>query len=108
MVAVLWLIVSTSGAAQKLSSEPTIDAEAQSCASLTELDLERAPGGPAFIVSAQLLEVPADGLERPLSAPSGYGDTTGPIVSRVHQCDLQLRTQFLTLLRVHIPRIAAP
>jgi len=85
MVAVLWLIVSTSGAAQKLSSEPTIDAEAQSCASLTELDLERAPGGPAFIVSAQLLEVPADGLERPLSAPSGYGDTAGPIVSRVHR-----------------------
>jgi feruloyl esterase len=85
VVAVLCLVASTFAAAQNVSSGPHPGAEAQDCAALMELDLERAPEGPAFITSAQLVEVPSVGLERPVYAPSGYGDTNGPIASRVHR-----------------------
>jgi tannase/feruloyl esterase len=64
--------------------------EAQKCTALTDLNLETAPGGPAFITSVQLIDIPATGLERPAYAPSGYGSTNGLIQSgRAHQfCDV--------------------
>jgi len=50
--------------------------------------LEDAFGGPAFITSAQLVDAPPSGLERPTYSP-GYGNTTGPIATRIHKyCDV--------------------
>jgi feruloyl esterase len=63
--------------------------EAQKCVALLNLDLEGADGVPARITSAQLMDVPANGLERPFYSPSGYGKTAGPIATRIHQyCDV--------------------
>jgi hypothetical protein len=63
--------------------------EAQKCTALVNLDLEAAAGGPALITSAQLVDVPANGLERPFYSPSGYGKTAGPIATPIHQyCDV--------------------
>jgi len=63
--------------------------EAQKCTALVNLDLEAAAGGPALITSAQLVDVPANGLERPFYSPSGYGKTAGPIETPIHQyCDV--------------------
>lgn len=82
------LIAPTWAAAQNAPNTPP-SLEAQKCATLADLNLEAAPGGPAFITSAQLVDVPAAGLERPTYAPSGYGSTNGLIASRVRQfCDV--------------------
>lgn len=37
--------------------------DAQKCAGLMELNLEAAPGGPAVIASARIVDVPGTGLE---------------------------------------------
>jgi hypothetical protein len=68
--------------------------ESQKCAALAALNLKGAPGGPAVIISAHLVEVPASGLEPPLSntsglPPSGYGGNAVPATSRIKQyCDV--------------------
>src|SRR6516225_10168298 len=56
-------IITTAAASPAPTSVPSVDA--QSCAALAELNLEDAPGGPALITSARLVEVPAGGLEAP-------------------------------------------
>src|SRR5260370_8627807 len=58
-------------AAQEPGREPPTQG-AQKCAALTELNLENAPGGPAIITSARVVEVPAGRLEPPCFHPSGY------------------------------------
>lgn len=60
-------------------------ADFQRCVALLGLNLEESEGGPAFVTAAQLVDVPAVGLERPVYGPSGYGRTDGPIPSRIHQ-----------------------
>lgn len=84
VVVVLYFIASSFLTAQNLSSVSPTGTEAQNCAELMQLNLEQASGGPAFITSAQLVDVPAKGLERPAYAPSGYGTLNGQIASRVH------------------------
>ena len=59
---VLWLATTPSAAAQNAPSRPP-SPEAQKCAALVNLDLEGSPAGPALITSAQLVDVPANGLE---------------------------------------------
>jgi feruloyl esterase len=83
-VVALYFIAANFLVAQNLSSGSPTGTEAQNCAALLELNLERAPGGPAFITSAKLIDVPASGLERPAYAPSGYGALDGQIATRVH------------------------
>src|SRR5260370_8003419 len=58
-------------AAQEPGREPPAQ-DAQKCVALAQLNLEAAPGGPALITSARLVEVPAGGLEPPFFHPSGY------------------------------------
>src|SRR5262249_34398483 len=82
---VLSLLASISAVAQDISNVPEVGAEAQNCVALMGFDLEHVPGGPAFITSAQLVDVPPVGLERPVSQPSGYGGTIGPIASRIRR-----------------------
>jgi feruloyl esterase len=75
--------------AQNAQSKADPTADSQKCAALTDFNLEDAHGGPALITSAQLVNVPAGGLERPLYSPSGYGNSTGPVATRIHQyCDV--------------------
>ena len=59
------------------TSVPSIDA--QKCTALTGFNLEDAPGGPALITSARLVEVPAGGLEPPFFHPSGYASAAAKI-----------------------------
>lgn len=73
LVIAFCLALPTLGEAQNVQGEPPVEREAQSCAALTELNLEGVPGGPALVTSARLVEVPAGGLERWILAPSGYG-----------------------------------
>ena len=88
-LSVLCLIVPTVAAAQDQRSGPPPSPEAQKCAELMHFNLEDVPGGPALITSAQLVDVPAGGLERPFYSPSGYGNSHGPIATRIHQyCDV--------------------
>ena len=62
--------------------------EAQKCAALLNLNLENAPGGPAVITSAHLVDVPSSGLERWFLAPSGFGNLANGS-SRIKQyCDV--------------------
>lgn len=54
-----------------------------------QLDLESAPGGPAVITSARVLDVPASGLEEWPSTTSGYGKMGAPITASIRQyCDV--------------------
>jgi Tannase and feruloyl esterase len=65
--------------------------DAQKCAALTELNLEDAPGGPAVITSAHIVDVSPSGLEPPFFHPSGYGASgaAAQIVSNIKQyCDV--------------------
>ena len=64
--------------------------DAQKCAALTELNLEAAPGGPAVITSAHLVEVSAGGLEPPFFHPSGYASSAAAKVASEIQryCDV--------------------
>ncbi len=65
------------------------DPDPQNCASLTALNLEAAPGGPAIITSARLVEVPATGLERWILTPSGFGSSAANGAGRIHEyCDV--------------------
>jgi hypothetical protein len=81
-------LVLLTAAAQNLHSEPAVGTDAQSCAALAELNLENAPGGPALVTSARLIDVPATGLERWLLAPSGYGRGATGSAPHIHQyCD---------------------
>ena len=75
IVMALCLIVPTVVGAQKAPGEPPVGTEAQWCAALAELNLEDAPGGPALVTSARIVEVPATGLERWILTPSGYGSS---------------------------------
>src|SRR5262249_49103549 len=56
-----------------LGAPPSPDA--QKCVALMELNLEVAPGGPAVITSAHIVEVPASGLARWTLTPSGYASS---------------------------------
>lgn len=59
----------------------------QRCTALTGLNLQAAPGGPAIVTSAQILDVPAGGLEH--ASQSGYGDLNARRPSPVHRyCDV--------------------
>jgi hypothetical protein len=59
----------------------------QSCAALTGFNLQALPGGPAIITSAQILDVPAGGLEH--AGQSGYRGTTARPRSPIHRyCDV--------------------
>jgi len=80
----LYWILPTLAVAQNVPSG-LASPDAKSCASLMELNLEDFSGGPAFITSAQLVDIPASGLDRPTYAPSGYGSTSGQLASRIHQ-----------------------
>jgi feruloyl esterase len=75
-------------AAQNAHNVPP-SAAAQNCAALASLNLETAPGGPAIITSARLVDVPTNGLEQWIVVPSGYGSIDAQIVSRIHEyCDV--------------------
>jgi Tannase and feruloyl esterase len=59
----------------------------QSCAALTSFNLQALPGGPAIISSAQIVDVPAGGLEH--TRNSGYQGTTARPPSPIHRyCDV--------------------
>lgn len=76
------LVWPTLGAAQNAPTDPK-------CAALTQLNLENAPGGPALITSARLVDVPASGLEQWPIATSGYGKMGVPITTSIRQyCDV--------------------
>jgi feruloyl esterase len=82
----LCLIGSILAAAQ---SAPPSRPDAQACAALADLNLEDAPGGPALVTSARLVNVPAAGLERWILTPSGYGSGTANGAARIHEyCDV--------------------
>src|ERR1700736_4962466 len=75
-------------AAQEPRGEPQSQ-DAQKCSALVALNLEDAPGGPALITSARLVEVPASGLEQWVVIPSGYGKADAQIATRIQQyCDV--------------------
>ena len=83
------LLTTTPLAAGQNAPSGPLGPEAQKCAALFNLDLEGASGGPALITSARLVDVPANGLQRPFYNPSGYGNSAGPIATRIHQyCDV--------------------
>jgi feruloyl esterase len=85
----LWCIAPTIAATQNAPNVSAYGTEAQKCDALAELNLEDVPGGPALIMSSHLVDVPANGLERPFYSPSGYGNTAGPLATRIHQyCDV--------------------
>jgi hypothetical protein len=92
-VLALCMTESALAAAQNPASAPPSPDE-QKCTSLMALNLEGVPGGPAVITSAHLVEVPASGLEPPLSntsglPPSGYGRSAAPATSRIKEyCDV--------------------
>src|SRR5215469_1517743 len=84
----LCLISSTLGAAQNAPRVPR-EPEVQKCARLVRLNLEEAPGGPALITSARLVDVPARGLEQWPITTSGYGKMGVPITTSIRQyCDV--------------------
>jgi feruloyl esterase len=89
LVMALCLITSTLAAAQNAPSAPP-GPDAQKCAALTALNLEDAPGGPAVITSAHLVEVPAGGLQPPFFHPSGYASgVAAQVASKIKQyCDV--------------------
>jgi Tannase and feruloyl esterase len=87
-LAVLSLSLQPLACAQSVQSQSASTTEAQRCAALTRLNLEGAPGGPALITSARLIDVPTAGLERGVYR-SGYGDSRGPIPTHIRQyCDV--------------------
>lgn len=76
-------------AAQNAHDTPSGGVNAQSCEALSEFNLQDAPGGPAVITSARLVEVPASGLERWLLIPSGYGISADKRSTSIHEyCDV--------------------
>ena len=101
----LCLIMPILGAAQNALSTPP-NTENQKCAALAQLNLESAPGGPALITSARLVDVPPNGLEQWFVIPSGYGNTSSQIATRIHQyCEVAgyVAPQNKFLLRLPLP-----
>lgn len=89
LIIACWLVFPTLAAVQNLQGEPAEGTDAQSCAALAELNLENAPGGPALVTSARLIDVPSTGLERWLLAPGGYGSGGAGSALHIHQyCDV--------------------
>jgi Tannase and feruloyl esterase len=76
-------------AAQNPPSAPP-GPDAEKCRALTALNLEAAPGGPALITSARLVDVLASGLQPPFFHPSGYASGAGAqAASKIKQyCDV--------------------
>lgn len=75
--------------AQDTPSAAPLTPDAQKCAALAQLKLEDAPGGPAIISSAHLVEVPSTGLDQWIVIPSGYGSVAARIPTRIHvYCDV--------------------
>ncbi|HLG99035.1 MAG TPA: tannase/feruloyl esterase family alpha/beta hydrolase [Bryobacteraceae bacterium] len=69
-------------------SSSSSGSDAQRCAALLRLDLKRAPGGPAVIASARLVDAP-DGVRRSSAYPSGFSDGQSWMASRILQyCDV--------------------
>jgi len=87
-MAALCLTLPAFVAAQTSPNASSPNPETQKCAALLNFNLENAPGGPAVITSAHLVDAPSTGLERWILAPSGFGSVAnGP--SRVKQyCDV--------------------
>ena len=81
----LCLTITSSGVAQNATGASRQSADGQKCAALAELNLEAAPGGPALITSAHLVEVPASGLEQWVVIPSGYGATAAQITAHIRR-----------------------
>ncbi len=99
------LILPALGAAQNAPGKPH-NAENQKCAALAQMNLENAPGGPAVIMSARLVDVPPSGLEQGFVIPSGYGSTSSQIATRIHQyCEVAgyVAPQNKFLLRLPLP-----
>jgi Tannase and feruloyl esterase len=87
-VITLCLTESALAAAQNPPGAPP-SPDARKCAALAEPNLEVAPGGPAVITSAHLVEVPASGLARWTLTPSGYASSAPNSPSPIHQyCDV--------------------
>src|ERR1700737_5556864 len=81
----LVMLIDLSGsalAAQNVPSGPP-GPDAQKCAALTALNLEDAPGGPAVITSAHLVDVPTSGLEHFVFAPSGFANAANQGATRI-------------------------
>jgi Tannase and feruloyl esterase len=73
-------------AAPDMASTPNTQDE-QSCSALTGFNLQAVAGGPAIILSAQLVDVPTSGLER--FSQSGYAGPTAPRAIPIHRyCDV--------------------
>ena len=106
LVTPLCLIAPIFAAAQNApAASPSTDA--QQCAALINLNVENAPGGPAVITSARLVDVPASGLEQWFVIPSGYGTTSSQIATRIHQyCEVAgyVAPQNKFLLKLPMPR----
>jgi hypothetical protein len=76
-------------APQNVPGAPPPGAEAQKCAALMRVNLEDAPGGPAEITSARIVDVPGTGLEEMARFPGGFGSSAILRASRIHQyCDV--------------------
>ena len=87
--AAIMLLSSTISVVAQNAAITTPNAESQNCAALMQLNLERAPGGPALITSARLVNVPVGGLEQWPVTTSGYGKMGVPITTNVTQyCDV--------------------
>jgi feruloyl esterase len=91
-VTAVWcaLLLSSLAAVALAASEAASPANAEaehSCATLTGFNLQTLAGGPAIITSAQVLNVPTDGLEH--AGQSGYRGPTGRRPNPVHRyCDV--------------------
>lgn len=84
----LCLIMAPSATAQNARRAP-FGPEAQKCAALIRLNLESVPGGPALITSAQLVDVPASGLQQWPITSGGFGKMGVPITTNIRQyCDV--------------------
>src|SRR5215469_9619055 len=62
--AAFMLLYSTIAGVAQNAPITTPKPESQNCAALMQLNLENAPGGPALITSARLVDIPASGLEQ--------------------------------------------
>jgi feruloyl esterase len=84
-----YLVLPTLVAAENAHNEPPARTDAQPCEALADFNLEGAPGGPALITSARLVEVPVAGLDQWLLAPSGYGSSAANSAVHIHEyCDV--------------------
>ena len=90
VVAAAVAIIASDGAlAAQKPPATAVKPEARKCVALERLNLEDIPGGPALITSAQLVDVPRNGLEQwPITA-GGFGKMGAPIATRIREyCDV--------------------